>query len=405
MRFILSLAEQAMGSIITFGINLWLIRNGEASSYGVYVFWFSVAWVLGTCQGTLIITHLFNLPSGDDRLAQRREPERLLFTVSVLVTAVAGVGIGLINMLMVHWDTNLAEPAAAGFIAAFLLYQYARGRVLLATVLTFGVLVVSFGGLGFDHWFGMRPNAARVLSIVGAAYGLCALVTLRVLLAGMKPMVRLEELRLYMRYLRGSGWMMLGAASGEVISRLYSFAVVGRFGTDALARLSAVQVVIRPAWMLAAAWASIGYPTMSTQRAANDRRGVVFTIARGAAATFAGSALWSAIVIMGWPLFAQTLYRGRYEDAGAIALLWTGNVLLGSVAMTLNVGLLALSEFRRLALLDLAGAAVCAGSLLLLGTFDAPFAIIATMAGQVTQIVLMLAVLTSRLRSPAPIAV
>jgi hypothetical protein len=73
--------------------------------------------------------------------------------------------------------------------------------------------------------------------------------------------------------------------------------------------------------------------------------------------------------------------------------------------MTLNVGLLALSEFRRLALLDLAGAAVCAGSLLLLGTFDAPFAIIATMAGQVTQIVLMLAVLTSRLRSPAPIAV
>ncbi len=78
--------------------------------------------------------------------------------------------------------------------------------------------------------------------------------------------------------------------------------------------------------------------------------------------------------------------------------------MLGSVGLALNIGLLALSEFRRLALLDLAGAAVCASSLLLLGHFDSPFAIVATMAGQVTQIALMVAVLTSRLRSSAPIA-
>ncbi len=72
MRFLLSVAEQGMGSIITFGINIWLIRNGAAESYGVYVFWYSVAWVLATCQSTLTVVHLSSLPSGSDRLAERR---------------------------------------------------------------------------------------------------------------------------------------------------------------------------------------------------------------------------------------------------------------------------------------------------------------------------------------------
>jgi O-antigen/teichoic acid export membrane protein len=217
-------------------------------------------------------------------------------------------------------------------------------------------------------------------------------------------MLRLSELRPYMRYLRGSGWMMLGAASGEAISRLYSFTVVGRFGTEALARLSAVQVVIRPAWMLSAAWSSVGFRTLTTCRAANDRRGVVATMMQGAMSTCFGSALWSGVVIVAWPLISGTLYGGRYEDAVGIAYLWAGNVMLGSVASALNFGLLALGEFRRLALLDLTGAVVCAVSLLLFRGLDYPFAIVATMAGQTTQIVLMVAVLTARLRSPSPIA-
>jgi O-antigen/teichoic acid export membrane protein len=411
MRFMLSLAEQGMGSIVTFGVNLWLIRNGEASSYGVYVFWFSVAWVLGTCQGTLILTHLFNLPSGEDQQAQRRDPERLFFSVSLVLVALAGVGVLAANIVLGSFGTGLDEPVASAFIMAFLLYQYARAfafarrNVLLATLLTGGMMVCAFAGLGLDHFAGARPDATRVMEIVGAAYGLCAVVALRFLLRGMPPMVRPSELRAFLRYLRGSGWMMLGAASGEAISRLYSFVVVGRFGADALARLSAVQVVIRPAWMLSAAWSSVGFPAMTMQRAANDRRGVCATMLRGAVATVAGSALWSLAVIAAWPSISQILYRGRYEDAVGLAYLWAANVLLGSVAMPLNISLLALGEFRRLALLDLAGAAVCVAGLSMLAIFAPPFAIVATLAGQATQIVLMVAVLISRLRSATPLAI
>ncbi len=83
MRFVVSLAEQGFGSILTFAINLWLIRNGAAESYGVYVFWLSVAWVLGTAQGTLVIAHLFALPSARDQAAARRDPERLFLSVTL----------------------------------------------------------------------------------------------------------------------------------------------------------------------------------------------------------------------------------------------------------------------------------------------------------------------------------
>ncbi len=147
MRFILSLGEQGMGSIVTFGINLWLIRNGEASSYGVYVFWYAVAWVLGTCQGTLTIVHLFALPAGSDRLAERRDPERILLSATTVLLLLAALGVAITNRVLVHIGSTLAEPAAILFIPAFLLFQYVRAfafsrqRVLLATCLTGGILV------------------------------------------------------------------------------------------------------------------------------------------------------------------------------------------------------------------------------------------------------------------------
>jgi O-antigen/teichoic acid export membrane protein len=328
----------------------------------------------------------------------------------LLLVAVALVVSAMIAILSTM-NSDLVEPAAIGFIPAFLLYQYVRAfafsrkNVSLAAVLTGSVLVLCAAGLGLDQLAGAAADAGRVLTIVGAAYGICSVGVLLVLLGGMTPMVRPSEWRPYRRYLHSSGWMMLGAASGEAISRVYSFVVVARFGTEALARLSAVQVAIRPAWLLSAAWGSVGFPTMSGQRAANDRRGLMMTMLRGATLTCLGSLVWSALVIATWPEIAGILYRGRYLDATGIAYLWAGNVLLGSTAYALNIAMLALGEFRRLALLDLVSAGFSLACLTLLGRFDYPFAIVATMVGQVSQIVLMGYVLSTRLRSSAPIAV
>ena len=407
MKFVVSLAEQGFGSVLTFAINLWLIRNGAMESYGVYVFWLSVAWVVGTAQGTLVLAHLFRLPSAHDRMEERRQPERLLLSLALGLSALAALGVLAGNSLLSLYGSELASPGAVLFTPAFLMFQYVRAfafsrqRPGLAACLTGGVLSVAVLLLGGDYLLGFHPDAERVLFLTAASYGGCAVIVLLVLLGGMTPMLNLVEIRRYLGVLRGSGWLVLGAASGEVTSRLYSFAVVGHFGTGALAALSAVQVVIRPAWMLSAAWSSIGYPQMAACRAEDDRAGMVRAMLMGATFSTVGSFIWSGIVIAGWPWISGVLYHGRFEDLGLLGYLWGANVMLGSIALALNVGMLVLGEFKRLALLDLAGAVVTTTAIFgLLSRFDYPFAVLATTIGQTTQIVLMALVLQHRLRRP-----
>ena len=86
---------------------------------------------------------------------------------------------------------------------------------------------------------------------------------------------------------------------------------------------------------------------------------------------------------------------------GPLVYYWGANVMLGSIALALNVALLAVAAFKPLALLDLAGAVMTSASIfVLLSRFDYPSAVLATIIGQTTQIVLMAMVLQHRLRQP-----
>jgi len=115
---------------------------------------------------------------------------------------------------------------------------------------------------------------------------------------------------------------------------------------------------------------------------------------RGGLLTAVGSAGWSGVVVFGWPWISAGLYRGQYQDIGDMAWLWGGNVVLGSIAVALSTAMLVQRQFRELALIDLGGAVVCAGStLMLLSWFDYSTSIIGTMAGQATQILLMVVVI------------
>lgn len=405
MRFVISFAEQCFGSILTFAINCWLIRYGSAGSYGVYVFWLAIAWVLGTAQGTLVIAHLFRLPSALDHQAGRRDPERLFLSVSLGLLALATAGALAGNLVLSRAGSTLASPAAPWFIGAFLLFQYVRAfafsrqRTVLAACLTGGILLLAMALLVADLELGHRPDATRVLGLTALAYGGVSVVVLLRLLGGMAPMVRPAEIRQHGHLLHGSGWLLLGAGSGEVTNRLYSFATVGRFGSDALGALSAVQVVIRPAWMLSAAWASIGFPQLAARRTENDRGGFLRTMQQGAISTSVGSIAWSALVIVLWPLISALLYRGRYAHVGWLPYLWGANVLAGSLSVTFNTAMLALGEYRRLAVIDLCGAlATMAGIVVVVLRLDYPFAVAATVLGQSTQIVLMAARVRQRLQ-------
>ena len=326
MKFALSLADQGLGSVLTFAVNLWLIRNGAASAYGAYVFWLSVAFVLGVAQGTLVLAHLSRLPSAKTQMHLRRDPERFMLTLSLALITLSTVAVAIGDRVLSYRGSDLATPAAILFIPAFLLFQYARTfafsrqRPALAAALTGSVLVVAALALGLDFAFGHKPETGRVLLLTGLAYGGTSAILVLYLLGGMRPMLRIDELRRQSRVIRGSGWLMLGAGSNEVTSRLYSFVIVGRYGAAELAVLSAVQVVIRPAWMLSSAWASIGFPEMAARRAQGDTTGLLRTLLLGTVMTASGSFVWAVIVIAGWPWISDVLYHGRYRDIGPLGL-------------------------------------------------------------------------------------
>ncbi len=405
LRFFLSLAEQGFGSLLTFSVNLWLIRNGAAVAYGTYVFWLSVAFVGGVVEGTLVLAHLSRLPSAQGHMAERRSPERFMLSVTLVVLSAVTLAVAGGETLLARAGSDLATPSAIVFIPAFLLFQYvrtyafSRQRPALATGLAGTILLLTVGFLGVDFALGSKPDAGRVLLLTGLAFGGASLAVLLVLLRGMGPMWRWAELRQQARVIHGFGWLMLGAGSNEVTGRLYSFVTVGRFGAEALALLSAVQVVIRPAWLLSSAWASIGFPDMAQRWARQDRGGVVRAMAFGAGATALGSLLWTGVVLVGWPWISGELYQGRYADVGPLIYLWGGNVVLGSVCAALNTGMLALGEFRRLALIDLAGAVVTVAGLgVIVPLFSYPYAILATILGQAMQAALMAMLLHRRLQ-------
>ena len=404
MRYLVSLIEPGLGSVLTFGVNLWLIRNGAEASYGVYVFWYAVAWMLGTLQGTLAITHLYKLPAARDGLVARAPAERFLLTVMLTLCVLAALAVLAGNAALAAHGSSLAEPGAALFIPAFLLFQYVRAfafsrqRPAAAAVLSATVLAGAALLLGADFALGRAPNAGRVLTLVGLAYAAPALAVLLILLRGLRPMLGVAALRRQAHILAGSGWLLLGAGSGEVTSRLYSFAVVARYGSEALGALAAVQVVIRPAWMLSAAWTSIGFPAMAGAWARRDRGAVLRAMLAGAAVTTIASLSWSLVVLAAWPWISATLYHGRYADPGWLVVLWGANVMLGSIAVALNTAMLSLGEFRRLAVLDLVAAVVVVVALATLLPRGSPWAIGATLLGQAAQIVLMAALLRRQLR-------
>jgi O-antigen/teichoic acid export membrane protein len=407
MKFAASMAEQGFGSILTFAINLWMIRNGAAAAYGIYVFWLAIAWVLGTAQGTLVITHLFALPSALDNQAARRDPERLFLTVTIGMLTVAAIGVACGDAALARSGSGLSSSTAVVFIPAFLLFQYVRAfafsrqRPVLAASLTGGILVTAMLVLVIDRALGHEPNATRVLLLTGLAYGLCSLGVLLLLLGGAGPMLRPADIRRHAHLLRGSWWLMLGAGSGEVTSRLYGFAVASRFGTEALAALSAVQVVIRPAWLLSSSWMSIGFPQLVARRTKGDKAGFLRVLLGGATVPAAGCVVWTTIVIMFWPTISRVLFHGLYGEIGPLGYLWGAYAVLGAIAVSLNTAMLSLGEFRRLALLDLAGAVMTIVAVAVIITrFAYPWVIVATMIGQTTQIVLMAMVLLERLWQP-----
>ncbi|GBR02628.1 hypothetical protein AA0522_1658 [Gluconacetobacter liquefaciens NRIC 0522] len=395
MRFLISLSDQALGALLTFIVNLWMAREGLPNSYGVYALWLAVAWITGTAQSTLITCHLAGLNAVEGK--ERATAERFLLTIQILFALAAFVTTALVMAILGHYHSKFHAVGAVVFVPMFLVYQYTRAlffahhRVGSATALTATSLLIFIVAASTCSLAGHTPTPDIGLLLAGGSYGIAAFAWLVTGTRGQRPLVHWRDMRPHLHYLHSSGWIMLGAASAELASRMFNFVGAWRYGPLALAELTATQVVIRPAWMLNAAWSSISLPQLSRMWAHHDRHPFMKTLATGVLLPLVGSILWTGSVALSWPELSQLLYKGNYQQSGSLILLWGANVILGGLSTVGTITLLSMKRYRVLALTDLAAAlTTCSSMVVIAMNSHSAMVIVGTLAGQTVQCLCMI---------------
>lgn len=306
-RYLISALEQALWSVLNFGVNLLLIRFVAPDQYGAFVFWASCGFVLSSVQNALTVCHLQVLPPGDGRSPDRLAVERLMHAVNLIFLLAVGLG-----CLAGAWAyLRAGEPygalAAVLFVPAYLLQQYiralafSRGRVGVAAIQTGLVFLLVAGLLGGALLAHDALSANSVMLCIGSAYAVVGVAGALWATAGQGRLAGLAELVTYGAYARQSGWIFLGVSSTELLTRFYVFVVVGWYGAAALASLSATQQLLRPIPLLASSWAMVARADLVRRREAGDWgafwRIVLLALAGGAVV----AALWTAGIFEAWP--------------------------------------------------------------------------------------------------------
>jgi hypothetical protein len=260
VKYPVALGEQALWSVLNFGVNLLLLRFLSPHDYGTFFTWSTVGFVLSSVMNAVSVSHIQTLAPGDVLAEPRLSTERLMHMVTAIffaLIALIAFGVGLV---LSGGHDLIAALAPAVFLPAYLLQNYvravafSRGLPVVAAAQTGATLVVV---LGLVLWRELTPglsnNSTTVMLSIGVGYFLVAIpavaLAMRGQFVGMGNVI--SELKAYGGYAKQSGWIFIGVTSTEVLARFYAFAVAGWFGPVALASLGATQQLLRPLPLLA----------------------------------------------------------------------------------------------------------------------------------------------------------
>ncbi len=409
-RYVISLIEQAIWSLLNLGVNLTLVRLLAPVEYGSFVFWANCGYVLASLQNAVSVGHLFALPSGEAQSAHRRDVERIMHSVTCVWLLVVFVGC-LVGALALRGAGNpLGRPEAAFYVTAFLLQQYvrslafSRGAVMTAAVQTSAVLFL--GATLIATWFALNRNGdgAIALLCLATAYGVVGAVGAWRAIARQMSGITLAELLAYKAYLMQSGWIFLGVTTTELLARFYSFVVVGWFGAASLAELSTSQLLLRPIPLLATSWSMVARGDLVQKREAGDWKGIARQTRLVVAGGFLVSIIWTGIVFGFWAQLDEIMFRGKYANIAWMVLLWGGASALSFSQVAVSAALQALKAFKQLAIANAAASGVAVVAILVLIRLHGQGgAIVGTAVGQALEAGVMAMMLFGMLRS-APVS-
>ena len=403
-RYLISVVEQALWSVLNLGVNLLLIRLAAPAEYGAFAFWANVGFVLTSIQNALTVCHLQVLAPGDPLEAPRLGVERIMHGVTLAYMAfVTLAALGAVTLLR-GGGSPLGAPAAALFLPAFVLQQYIRAlaftrdRPAVAATQTAMVLVSAVALLGLAL-LAKAMTAERILLSLGLAYAgvgiVGAVAATRRQWAGMDW----RALAGFGAFARQSAWVFLGVTSTELLTRFYAFIVAGWYGPIALASLAATQQLLRPIPLLASSWSLVARTDLARRREAGDWGGIARVTALTAMGGVVVAAAWALMIFAGWSVVSRYLFGGKYAGDGWMVLLWGLAAAIGFGQVVVSAALQALRAFKPLALANAAASVVAAGAILaIMQIAGYRGAIMGTAVGQMMELVVMAMVLGAMLR-------
>ncbi|MHB8286426.1 MAG: lipopolysaccharide biosynthesis protein [Caulobacteraceae bacterium] len=402
--YLLSALEQGLWSAMNVGVGLLLIRLAAPVQYGAYAFWANIGFVLASFQNALTVTHLLVLPPGGDAAARRRV-EGLMLGITGLFLAATALCVLVLAVALRRAVNPLGAPAAALFVPAFLLQQFARslafsrGRPAVAAWQTGAVLALGLALLAIAATHAVPLSADWMLGLLGAAYGVVGAGGLALAARGLE-LPSWRGLAAYGAYARQSTWIFLGVSTTELLARFYAFVTAGFYGPAALATLSASQLTLRPIPLLATAWSMAGRSDLARRREAGNWSGFVRVVLTALALGLVAAVVWTGLVYEGWGLISRYVFGGKYADAGWMALLWGCSSAFSFGQVAVSVGLQTLRAFKPLALANTIASLVAGVAIVVAIRFwGAAGAIIGTIAGQGVEFAVMSLLLAAHLRT------
>lgn len=382
-------------SAMMFAINLLLIGQAGAESFGRFIVVFAAYLLSFGAQSALILLPINVLIPGRRKSLQSRNL-RMLATVDIAVIGVSAVLVaGTVWLFGFGWGLVLSSAALVVFASnrelmrtVFLTQN--RARRYLAMDVT--VIVVTCAAL-LVTWTLMPPETAVIASLAfgnligAAAFGVDV---------QRKPKRLMAMIGRYSDYWTKSRWALAGAAVTDAQMRFYIFVIEILRGSAALGVLQAGRVMVNPISMLAYAWARAIRPNMAERLTHGDRNAALAMMKSGVLLIAGVGIAYLAVLNLAWPLIDEHLLKGRYPGLFDTLLLWSVFAILNVPTICVSIYLQAAHKYRQL---TICGAFSAAGSSLLLGllVFDIPsiWAIGALISGELIMMVGLFRVMRS----------
>lgn len=366
-----SILDQALMSAFNLALNLVLIALAAPEEFGLFVIVFAAMLVVLAVQHALINHPLnFLLPGRDAQtqaaqLAMLTDMNRPVIAFSLVVAA------GVAWM----YATSLPLVLAIGFyLYTSAVRTYTRDIFIVTNKMTLAfaqdiVLVLVAGGAIVLLW-GVTDKVTAVVAGLGIA-NLVSMMAFRPEIPRPrgKFMQHLAEYRTVWVYSR---WALLSAVQTETQTRGYIFVTEAWKGAAVLGTLQVGRMLLAPLMLITMAWGRVARPRMVAHLHKGRPREAYAILGKGLALILAMSVVYGAAIAASWPLIEHYIFRDRYDDMAAMAMIWWAYTTLAALNGCGATLMEARRAYRALAMLEMVTAATCLAALVALSLTELP---------------------------------